>query len=150
MALRIFEGSADEHYSKLVLDEFLEALTRVNVLYLLRHPETPELYKSGVYYVDPPATGGQDDDWQDIPTTLAMGYGDCDDLAPWRAAELRKQGIMALAVSRVVYDRKMSAKLDNHFYSCHALVQHPDGTMEDPTVILNRPQLKRKELLWTL
>lgn len=56
-----------------------------------RVPLIPSLYRSGVRYREEPA------DWalehfDTIPVVFTRGWGDCDDLAPWRAAELRFTG----------------------------------------------------------
>ena len=40
-------------------------------------PSTPSLYESGVVYEEEP---GERDNWQDIPETLGLGNGDCEDL----------------------------------------------------------------------
>lgn len=67
----------------------LDALVKVDQLYLLSH-HVPPLYQSGVVYADEP---WQDhEDFAPVPTILSRGFGDCDDLAPWRCAELRNQG----------------------------------------------------------
>lgn len=137
MALQIFEGRspADQARDARVLGYFLDALTLTNVDYLRRHPSTPALYRSGVRYWAPP-DDGTDDDWCDIPTVLAAKRGDCDDLACWRAAELRVSGIQAVAQPLVYYSEMLSKKLGRPFFDCHILVQYPNGSREDPSKIL--------------
>lgn len=77
----------------------LEALTRINADYLLRHPSTPQLYQSGVRYRrEPPGS----ERWLSVPAILRTGFGDCEDLACWRAAELRIRGIRAKAFPTLV------------------------------------------------
>lgn len=73
-----------------VLEHLLRALISADIAWLLEHPETPNLYDSGVFYTEEP--DGQDD-WLDIPACLErhrQGLAiDCEDLACWRVAELR-------------------------------------------------------------
>lgn len=78
------------------IDVLLEALVRLNVLYLNDHPDTPELYSSGVRYKrEPPGK----EDWLSIPEAIKRGVADCEDLCCWRAAELRFDGFQAMAFS---------------------------------------------------
>jgi len=58
----------------LVLRRLLQALFECDVLYLRANPGTPMLYESGVVYQEEPPGA---EDWQDIPTSLALGWGDC-------------------------------------------------------------------------
>jgi hypothetical protein len=111
----------------------LAALVRCNVLQLRqgvvvdgkRRP-LPSLYSSGVRYKAEPK--GRES-WQDAPTTLQVGHGDCEDLAAWRAAELRLQGENAQAClhRRIGPD---GASL------MHAVVRRADGSIEDPSAKL--------------
>jgi len=68
-----------------VLEVWFEALTLTNVSFLRANPSAPNLYQSGVVYQEE----GSPEIWRDIPTVLEHGWGDCDDLACWLAAELR-------------------------------------------------------------
>ena len=87
--LRAFDTLSDE--ARIVaLVHLLEGLSAVSEARLREHPEAPWLYQSGVRYGEEPP--GQDD-WQDIPETLALRWGDCEDLACWRIAELRTRGL---------------------------------------------------------
>jgi predicted transglutaminase-like cysteine proteinase len=51
-----------------------------------------------------------------------IGHADCEDLAAWRAAELRRAGVAAMAVAKRSGKKKF-----------HAVVVFPDGTYEDPS-----------------
>lgn len=101
----------------------LEALIAANESFLTGHPTTPALYASGVVYVEEPP--GRDH-WQDIPRTLELREGDCEDLACWRVAELRVRGLEyarpyvrhQILGSRVLY---------------HVAVLRTDGAIEDPS-----------------
>jgi transglutaminase-like putative cysteine protease len=78
----------------------------------------PPLYAAGVRYMrsDPR------EHWQTPVETLSRGGGDCEDLAMWRAAELRVSGEPA----RVVWRRTGPRVL-------HAVVRRGDGRIEDPS-----------------
>src|SRR5271155_1932538 len=119
--------STVDHEEKLqILKAMLEALVLANVLYLQHRPNTPPLYAAGVpYVVEPPGR----DNWQDIPRTLALKEGDCEDLATWRIAELRvRHGEDALP--------HITAKKIGDFTLFHILVRRGDGSIEDPSRIL--------------
>jgi len=119
----LFETPNDRDASQECLVILMDALAKVNMTYLRTHPRTPTLYQSPIrYYFDPTAP----DPWQDIPSTLAKGWGDCEDLACWRIAEYRMKGIDARPLIRW---RKNGAR-----YTYHALVRLPDGRTEDPSL----------------
>lgn len=127
--------------SQRIMLMFLEAMVYANVLHL-EDPERsyPALYESGVVYEE--ELHGYEE-WQDIPTTLAKGVGDCEDLATYRCAELRAHaGIDAhpfLRWREVQEDGERSLRY-------HALVLWPDGRVEDPSRVLGmggRPVTKK-------
>jgi hypothetical protein len=108
------------------LNVLVRALTALNVVYLREHPETPLLKESGVRYQTQPHGCER---FLTVPAVLAAGNGDCDQLAPWRAAELRvRHGIKALPEVR-----RMSKNL------WHVFVRRPDGTAEDISAHLGMP-----------
>lgn len=78
----------------------------------------PALYRSGVRYRREPRGSER---WLLPREVRARGFGDCEDLALWRAAELRNAGVPA----RV----KVIAVRPGLF---HAVVQTPAG-IEDPS-----------------
>jgi hypothetical protein len=105
------------------LHVLLRALTALNMLYLKANPNTPDLKSSGVVYKQQPAGCER---FLTIPLIMRAGNADCDQLAPWRAAELRvRHGIKALPEVR-----KMGAHL------WHVYVRYPDGKVEDPSAHL--------------
>lgn len=128
------DSSKEDHEdSRYILLHLLEGLTRANEVYLRRHPDAPSLYKSGVTYQ--PEFGTEE--WQDIPTTLARGFGDCEDLAAYRCAEIR----VRLGINAKPHIRW---RWVNNGWRFHALVQWPDikdqygnvietGRIEDPS-----------------
>lgn len=127
----LFKGPSDADLSHRVLQLCLDNLYRINCEYLKANPLTPSIYsdnlvshKKRIHY-EREEEGHED--WQDIPTTLALGEGDCEDLACWRAAELTvKEGIAA----RPIFHVKQRA---NGGMLYHILVQRPDGSLEDPS-----------------
>lgn len=122
--LEVFRSARDRQVAHKSVCHLLKALTLCDVDWLREHKEAPLLYKSGVHYEEE-APGR--DDWQDIPTTLAMGYGDCEDLACWRAAELQvRYGIRAWPT--FLWRRRPRGGLLYHIQ-----VLHPDGRVEDPS-----------------
>jgi hypothetical protein len=109
-----------------VLGLLLEALVAANIEYLGICPSTPSLYESGVVYEEEPE---ERENWQDIPETLGLGNGDCEDLACWRIAELRfraKEHATPFIRWREVGTRTVY----------HIAVLRTDGTIEDPSRLL--------------
>lgn len=105
----------------IVLTAWLEALTISNVALLLARPDFPSLYQSGVRY----APEGPKEIWRDAGAVMVDGWGDCDDLAAWRAAELRLDG------------RRASVVLERTRQGYHAIVVDRDtGEREDPSARL--------------
>lgn len=84
-----FNGPFDRPISDRVMEHLLGALIAMNEDYLIENPGAPNLYDSGVYYRRKIPKHQADDDWADIPVCLTLGYGDCEDVAAWRVAELR-------------------------------------------------------------
>lgn len=117
------------------IQAMLDACCALNSLHLSSSPKTPPLYSSGVRYkresamcvegIDACATGER---FNTIPVVLRLRFGDCDDLACWRAAELRvRHGVEARPRLDVVA---------HHPTRYHVVVQLPDGTTEDPSAVL--------------
>ncbi len=132
----LFRDPSDRDRSQRCLIRLMWALIEINISFLESNPRTPLIYRSGVrYHFDRDAP----DPWQDIPSTIAKGWGDCEDFACWRIAELRHHGnVNARPLLRW---RKEGDK-----YIYHALLRLPDGRTEDPSValgmhgpVLNRP-----------
>lgn len=105
----------------------LEAQTQINVLYLKMF-DVPPLYESGVRYRQEPKNTIEE--FATIPVIYERLWGDCDDLAPARAAELRLEGNHAQV--RIVW--KKNRKNGHRMY--HIVVRHQDGRIEDPSKIL--------------
>ncbi len=85
-----------------ILETFFEAQVRCNMVYLLAHPTTPRLYKSGVIY----QREGSPENWKDIPTAIEDGWDDCEGLSAWLASELRVYGNMPAATVKLIRQGK--------------------------------------------
>lgn len=129
--LGLFNGDHDRDLSHDTLRVLLQALFLTDCLYLRDHPDTPDLYDSGVRYQDEPPGA---EDWNDISTVLRLGFSDCEDLACWRAAELKmKHGVDAHP--DFSYQVKQASD-GSALYLYHIFVRLPDGSAEDPSRIL--------------
>lgn len=126
------------------LQRLLSAVQAFDEAFLRRHPLTPALYASGVRYrpeAEACAVGADllacgEERFLSVPEVIAQGAGDCDDLAPWRAAELRvRHGVEAHAVVFCAR-RHGSARL------WHCVVSLPDGRTEDPSAVLGMGQVR--------
>jgi hypothetical protein len=85
--------------------------------------EFPPLYSAGVVYRrEPPGREW----WQTALDVLREGSGDCEDLAAYRAAELRYRDAEPARVR--IYRTKRG--------TYHAIVQRADGRLEDPSRVL--------------
>ena len=111
------------------LTALLSGLVALNGVILddMRNP--PCLYSAGVRYVaEPPGF----ENWLSLDQVIRAGKGDCEDLAAWRTAELRRIGVDARAIVIRTGRKKF-----------HAVVQWRDGRIEDPSVKLGMRTRKR-------
>lgn len=105
----------------------LEGLVALDYLFL-RTGRYPRLYEAGIRYkrqLDPHR-------WASVHEVMRCGYADCKNLAAWRAAEFRLQGIPARVVAHPSAPN-----------TWHAIVKLPDGRTEDPSVILGMRRRRR-------
>jgi hypothetical protein len=86
----------------------------------------PLLYESGARYRREPRGEEWWESATDILGVTAQGTGDCEDLAAYRAAELR---YVFGEPARVAIKRTRRG-------SFHAVVERADGTIEDPSRVL--------------
>lgn len=155
-------GTDDERQkSENVLLTLLGAMAMRNLTYL-HQSQAPLLYDSGVKYfkpdqlLAPDVSQGQQRDlvkmlrswnvpddsivgclreiggkekFRDIPGILDRGGSDCNDLACWRVAELWQIGVKASPY--LDWQRNTRGGI-----TYHALVQWPDGSTEDPSIML--------------
>lgn len=104
------------------LEGALEGLVCANVA-LLSRSQLPPLYRSGVRYQR--ERRGLER-WQTCEQTFAAERGDCEDLACWRAAELRAAGELAA--------RAVVTRTGAHLW--HVRVLRASGAIEDPSRML--------------
>ncbi len=124
--------------SQLMLAGGVFGLMLENIAWLKAHPETPELYQAGVSYkperrrIDPRTKKVTEygEEWQTIPWVIYRGYGDCEDLGAWRAAELRAK--FHVKATPFIKMRRMP----DGFWRAHVVVRWPNGQIEDPSAKL--------------
>lgn len=109
------------------LDAALEGLVQLGVADLstwgMHGDPLPPLYMAGVRYEREQGT----ERWLLPSQVAACGVGDCEDLAAWRAAELRCSGEDPTARAIVVRSGPRT---------WHAVVERGDGGIEDPSRVL--------------
>lgn len=110
----------------------LEALVMGLALVSLRQMQDPPvgayippLYSGKIRYVREPVGHER---WQTAKETAARGYGDCEDLVAYRVAEYMHAGQVARPKVITVNPTLR-----------HVVVEHPDGTIEDPSAKLGMP-----------
>lgn len=103
------------------LQAALEGLCSLAGEDLARRP-LPPLYRAGVRYRPEPR--GQER-WQVPSEVRRKGFGDCEDLAAWRVAELRRKGERAAPYVKQTGPARW-----------HAMVRRGDGRLEDPSRLL--------------
>jgi hypothetical protein len=121
--MRIRVAVPEDYVEPSVINAALEAVTRIDQAMLANgdapvfNPENP-----GVKWrPEPPG----DEHFDNVQTVIQRGWGDCDDLAPWRAASLRATGEDPHAVAIVVPSGPSMF---------HAIVRRGDGSNDDPSV----------------
>jgi hypothetical protein len=125
--VELFGSGRQRPASERVLRLFLEALVAANLAYLQVTP-APGIYQSGVRYrAERPKLRGAPipEEWLTIPYLLKKGYGDCEDLACWRVAELQRAGVAAQPAFRYRQVGNLSIY--------HIFVRLPGGKVEDPS-----------------
>lgn len=67
--------------------------------YLIRTRQVPRIYDAfwdgKLQFQNEPWAGQGKEEIADALTCIRRGWGDCDDLAPWRTAELQEEGVRA-------------------------------------------------------
>lgn len=132
------EQSGWLHRSKrlaIAIKALLDAQVLINQVYLSLH-DVPPLYRSGVRYMNEPKKWliqGYPiaiEEFACIPEIIKRGFGDCDDLAPWRCAELRRAGEKA----KIRITWKANPVEGGKLF--HIVVRRADGSIEDPSLKL--------------
>jgi len=158
-----FDTAEDQEDSEEILARILGVVCRLNAQFLRKHPDTPSLYNSHVVYTPPDQADGRPplkrdqvrrlldllremgqepetalmvvrmlkgvEIFLDIPALYRRGKGDCNELVPVRVAELWRAGIAANPWL-VCADKPGGGK------TYHNIVKWPDGSGEDPSLIL--------------
>lgn len=113
------------------LEALAEGLVRLNVWYMETAArsgvELPPLYESGIVYRREPKGREWWEAAGDLLVVVADRSGDCEDVAAFRAAELRFTGEDEEARVKVVRTTRGTF---------HAIVERGDGELEDPSRIL--------------
>lgn len=109
--------------SRAALEAATTGLVALN-RFVLRRAQLPSVYDSGVRYKPERV---RPEEWRTADQIFASNYGDCEDLAAWRVAELQLAGEQA-KVKVIRTGRKRF----------HAIVRRADGQLEDPSKILKR------------
>lgn len=139
------------------LNQALEGLVRVNaamlVAGLLVGRPVPPLYRSPIRYKqEPPGREW----WQTVADNQVEPIADCEDLACHRVGELRIGPVWTVggveeAIERfglhellggVLYPARAVCKRTGK-RTYHALVEHPDGRIEDPSLVLGMKRRRR-------
>ena len=103
----------------------------INIVILQKRGDTiPPLYESGVVYRKEQRRRER---WTNIEQTLKAGWGDCEDLAAWRTAEL----IVDFGEDAYAFAKRTGRK------KFHALVC-ADGEVEDPSRKLGMGRRKNR------
>lgn len=120
----IFRTKRDIKRGELALKLYLNTLFELDVAFLRDYPAFPALYSTGVRYkAEDPGL----EEWRTCPIVRERGFGDCEDLACWRAAELKaRRGIEA----RPMFI-KQPTRPGIRLY--HIVVKLPSGRVEDPS-----------------
>jgi hypothetical protein len=121
--MRIRLALPDRHLSPRILESVLEATTRANEAAMAAGEAGPatEAIRRGLKWKPEPFTDGEHFDL--APVAEARGWADCDDLAPWLAAEMRATGDDG-ARARVY---RSGAK------KFHVVVEDGSGQIHDPS-----------------
>ena len=103
----------------------LEALTTIDI-WCRRQLSFPSIYAGLVRYEEePPGL----ELWASTPAVFARGFADCEDLVCDRVAELAIEGKRARPILQL-------EERTAHGDYWHVLVEHADGSIEDPSAAL--------------
>lgn len=117
-----------DEYPNEGLSLLLHMMTEWNV-FLMRRLNVPPLYRAGVRYIREDYESIYPEDWLDCIEIMSQGGGDCEDLACYRAAELRVRGERA----RTAFHRK---RMPDGGQLVHIFVERANGALEDPSRLL--------------
>lgn len=118
------------------LEAAVRGLVALNVALMRRQGGVPRLYTTRVRYRREPRGVEQ---WRTADRVVRSGFGDCEDLAAYRAAELI---VHRGEPARVIVTRTARR-------TWHARVQRANGRVEDPSKVMSwlwlhkRPRTRR-------
>lgn len=125
----VFHPGSNKTLDALTLRAMMDLLVVTNLAYLeeCRHNAhaVPGLYSSGVRY-------DRTLWWEPIPALYPRTYGDCKSLSGALVAEYQMKKIETRHVFRFV-------EYDNGIKDYHILIEHGNGTFEDPSKKLGMP-----------
>jgi len=107
--------------SERVLAILLEALTRIDQVWLRLNPDSPDPYRAGVRYIREVGT----EEWLAIPEILREGGGDCEDGSSWLTSWRRERDGDPAAHDSFYYHDVDGIKL------YHIQTTRGDGRVED-------------------
>jgi hypothetical protein len=103
----------------------------------------PPLYESGIVFRPEPWAGSGTEDWASPYTAIQRGWGDCDDLVVYRAAELIAQGEPATIVATWLAGTKKHHVLIRRGFPATKYLKKwpgpkgvPNNNLEDPSLVL--------------
>jgi hypothetical protein len=120
----VVEIPVDDENGPWAVKLLMDALICIWGRYLSRH-QFPKLYSCRIRYQQEP-NAGQYEVWKSPAQTFEDGWGDCDDLVLWRAAELVAAGERA---SCQTIARRNAAGV-----RMHVRVRRQSGKEEDPSL----------------
>lgn len=112
----------------------------MNVALLRQHAAAgrpvPPILRSGVHWQPDEFRGKPAETWDNLDIVRARGYGDCEDLASWAAAELR--------VTKKIPARAIVRPSTTPGVAWHCVVELPGGQILDPSVKLGMYDWRKK------
>lgn len=130
--MRVNVAIPEAHVSAPVLNSALEAVTRLDES-MIRGGDVAPFNPDNPGVKWKPEPPGQEH-FDHATMVRGRGWGDCDDLAPWRAASLRVTGEDPGA--RAVVKRSGDKRW-------HAVVRRSDGSIDDPSIDAGMPSRGR-------
>lgn len=131
------------------IDFALSLATRVALRELREFPSIPKIYDSGIYWerdwskkaCPAPDVDGACERFLSPKQLLKEGKGDCDDVVPWRTAEiiytiekaLQRKGMSRAKARRKAWGAAEAYSIPSPGIGYHILLRRADGKIEDPS-----------------
>jgi hypothetical protein len=115
----VFHAGVNPEHNAKALRRLLDLMVQLNLDYLRDHPDTPDLYRSGVVYA-------RTCWWEPIPAFYERKKADCKSLAPARSAFRIRAGYK----SRPVFRYNAQGQL------YHILCEDSELGFDDPSKVL--------------